>query len=314
MFKKMNLSGLLLAGLMALFLSGCGEVNFEWGGRSSAGLLVTIVDDSLALLNTVRGWSQCEERFMGYSECINGNDNLGLFLVNYREKKPVLWGDTLDYTFSLSKGFYRDSSVFYYKGDGTFGFWKIGEKPRDVRKWKWQSPCSAFGEYSLRNARPWRDGNVLIRGVTGCPYSVLDTATGNISELTFDGENAWLAESECDDITYLDGKVVCLQPIFERKRYGVYLIEDNNMVDSLVWDNSFWEIKKQVLTISGNLFTLDHPSTLSNWEENPLSGKQVISVIPFLVLNPFVWLDVSSFRSDDSAEVTYFSEDLFVTK
>ena len=86
------------------------------------------------------------------------------------------------------------------------------------------------------HARPWLNGNVLLKGVYPCPYAVLDTATGVVSKLEFTGEYAWL--DGCDDITYIDGDVVCL-----RQRDGglceMDLEKKGFSVDSILYNSKF---------------------------------------------------------------------------
>lgn len=212
---------------------GCSEDTFEWKGRSYP-YLAALVDDSLALLYNVREYRECTEGVgpLGYSDCADGSDNYGLYLVNYREKKPVYWGDTIDYAVNFMRGFYRDSSVLFFKdNDKKFGFWKVGHKPSDVKKITWNARCEDVGEFSETRYRPWKNGDVLVINAKGCAYSVLDTATGSVDVLPLDGEYAWL--KDCDDVTYLNGNVMCLKREDEDK---VELLRNGMLVDSLKFD------------------------------------------------------------------------------
>ncbi|MCF0217071.1 MAG: hypothetical protein HUK21_11440 [Fibrobacteraceae bacterium] len=191
---------------MVGMLGGCSnEVTTTFEGRQG-GFLVSLVDDSLALLTTVDRYDVCEEigNFTPYDDCHLEFKNTGLHLVNYRQKKPVIWGDTAGFAMSIAEGFYRDSSVFIYQ-KGEYGFWKIGERPKLMEKIIWQSPCSGFGDAYIR---PWKDGNVLLKNAKGCKYAVLDTASGIVTELVLNEKLAWI--EKCEDVAVWDGDVDCL--------------------------------------------------------------------------------------------------------
>ena len=207
---------------------GCGN-DYTHVGNRYEGMITAVVDDSLALVRNSREYDECYETFMGNENCERSGINDGLFLVNYREKKTPLWGDTIDGDLSIVEGFFRDSSVLYSNAKNEFGFWKIGEKPRVVRKWKCESPCECN---QAKYGRPWEKGNILLKMVqqNGCPYAVLDTATGVVKKLEFKGEFAWL--DGCDDITYIDGDVVCLKR-FDNAMGAVSLLNQKGVIDSL---------------------------------------------------------------------------------
>lgn len=235
MMKKMcRLIAVTVAALMCVGLFGCGDdETFEWKGRENA-RIVSFVDDSLVLLFNRRGYQKCQEGVgpLGYSDCIDGGTNDGLFLVNFREKKPVYWADTLDFGVNFMRGFYRDSTIlFLAEYEKKIGFWKIGSLPQTLKKISWKSPCEGFDGKSPTQFRPWKDGDVLVINAKGCAYSVLDTATGDVDVLPLDGEYAWLRD--CDDVTYLNGNVMCLKREDEDK---VELLRNGMLVDSLKFD------------------------------------------------------------------------------
>lgn len=209
MMKKMcRLIAALAMAFVCAGMFGCGDDDYRrWGGRYE-GSLVAIIDDSLALLTNSRGFEDCHDVFMGSEDCERGGTNDGLFLVNYMKKQTPYWGDTIKGEISFVTGFYSDSTVLYSNGKDEFGFWKIGETPRVVGKWRCESPCRCGG---AKYGRPWQDGNILLKMVqqNECPYAVLDTATGDVKKLEFTGELAWL--KGCDDVTYMAGDVVCLR-------------------------------------------------------------------------------------------------------
>jgi len=320
--KNKRFNPIWLSFALAALLAGCGDgAHTEWGGRGS-GSLVTIVNDSLALVQNNRGWERCEEHFMSYSDCTEGGDNTGLFLVNYRRKEPPLWGDTLDYFVRAYGGYYSDSSILVTDDDGRYGFWRIGERPSGLRKWRWTGSCSPRLHGTMR-ARPWKDGGVIIFGEEiplggdSCQYAVLDTSTGEVEQKRFSGDDAWL--SGCDDISYFNGKVACLQPIFADDYYGVRLFADGLQRDSLVWTLSCWNIQTTVTGWYSTIFWINHPIYLFDRTSNPLSGvmlyKLDTSAWKLDTLNSRVWINGAyEFIQDDSSVVDYYdSEDLTVT-
>ena len=243
MENKMNKFGLkrLLAVLTVAFtcvcMWGCSDDDYRrWGGRYE-GTLVAIIDDSLALLTNSRGYEDCHDVFMGSEECERRGTNDGLFLVNYRKQQSPYWGDTVDGEISLISGYYNDSSAFFSNTKNEFGFWKIGEKPRVVRKWNCETPCRCDWR---KYGRPWIDGNVLLKmeNQNECPYAVLDTVSGIVKKLDFSGEYAWL--EGCDDITYIDGDAVCL-----RQRGNEYC-EINFEKNGIVTNVDVYESNKQL--------------------------------------------------------------------
>jgi len=312
--KKCWMLGWLLAlALVVAGLSGCGgDTSTEWKERSGE-VLVTIVDDSLALVRNSRSKETCERKFLTGDVCEESATNSGLFLVNYHTKQKPLWGDTLDYLLTPVWGYYQDSVVMVYDGGVKFGFWKIGQKPGKLKTWSWSSPCR-IGGYSTIQARPWKEGDILLKGAENCPYAILDTATGSVVQKLFRDDESWLAE--CDDISDINGKTACLQAIVENSRYGVILKLDNVIQDSLIWYNSSWQITKDLTGWYSNVFWINHPMQLFNGTENPLSGRILnkldVSSWRFVSIEPQTWADdYGCFRDADST-ICYSAEDLIV--
>lgn len=291
---------------------GCGNSDYVHWDKRLNGVLVALVDDSLALLTNYRKFEDCHEIFMGSDECNPGITNDGLFLVNYRKKRTPLWGDTLKEHISIVYGFWRDSSALFSNEEEKFGFWKIGEEPRVVGKWKCEAPCRCG---SAKYGHPWKNGNILLKMVQQdeCPYAILDTATGDVKKLEFTGELAWL--KGCDDITYIDGDVVCLRALYAENRYGVYKYVNNEFSDSLIWQNAFWsEYTKNVLEIRGNMFTVKHPTETVDFKTNALNGTFIHSILPFETPKFPVRIEYNTFIDSFGNSISYSSEDLIVTK
>ena len=200
----------------------------------------------------------------------------------------------------------------FSNADDEFGFWRIGEKPRVVRKWNCEAPCECNrGKYG----RPWVDGNVLLKMVQqdDCPYAVLETATGIVRKLELTGEYAWL--EGCDDITYIDGDVVCLKALYDEKRYGVYEYGKDGLMDSLIWDDASWSIyTENVLEIRGNMFTIKHPTKMIDGKPNPLNGTFIHYLKPLGTPALPVRMEYNNFVDSTGTSVGYSADDLIITK
>lgn len=313
-FARLNFAVLAVA-FVCFGMWGCGlfdeEVTTTVNEERSGGMPIALLDDSLAIVYNSRGREEHAESCNYYSSCDYGVMNQGVFLVNYREKRAPYWGDTTKGVLYIAKGLAYDSTVIFYKDDGCFGLWKVGENLDVRKKIKWNDGCAWKDFYT--QARPWQNGNVLLKDVYPCPYAVLDTATGNVKKLEFNGENSWL--EGCDDITYMDGGVVCLKALYAENRYGVYKYVNNEFSDSLIWQNAFWsEYTKNVLEIRGNMFTIKHPTETIDYKSNVLNGTYIHSISPLGTSDFPIRIDAYNFINSSGNSISYSSEDLIVTK
>lgn len=308
-FLKEKIWTALALMLACVGMWGCGDSDYrEWGGRYG-GILVSIINDSLALLTNSRGYEDCHEVFMGSADCEHGGTNDGLFLVNYRKKQLPYWGDTTNGHLFLIDGFYRDSVALFSNDREEFGFWKIGGHPRVVKKWNCGAPCDCDdGMYQKKSARPWVDGKVLLKmeWKDECPYAILDTATGVVNKLDFIGEYAWL--DGCDDITYIDGEVVCLKRLDDAMG-AISLLTSAGVVDS------FENTKERDF--------LGYPPVLYGdfmlvkaYRKDVLLTRLVAKVgkSGFDSSYPETRIEVNDFVDSTGVSIGYSSEDLIVTK
>ena len=195
----------------------------------------------------------------------------------------------------------------FSNADDEFGFWRIGEKPRVVRKWNCEAPCKCnCGKYG----RPWIGGNVLLKmELRECPVAVLDTATGIVKKLEFTGEYAWL--EGCDDITYIDGDVVCI-----RQRGSGYCeidFEKNGFsVDSLM--ESKWMMgyppKFYGNAIRIQVYSLNKEDRAHDFDRLTLINSQGFLFDEY----PETWMSGNAFFDSAGVSVGYSSEDLVVTR
>lgn len=310
-----RLIAMTIFALTCVGMWGCGlldkEERFVMDKNRTNGYLVAIIDDSLAIMQNMREWELWDDDCNSWEYCDKGTMNPGIFLVNYRKKQSPLWGDTVEGRISIVDGYFHDSSALFSTIDGEFGFWKIGGDARIVRKWKWDDSCKWEG-YRLRGSA-WIDGKILMKGAFHCGFAILDTATGNVNKLDFTDEYAWL--ERCDDITYIDGDVVCLKALYDEKRYGVYGYGKNGLMDSLIWDDASWSIyTENVLEIRGNMFTIKHPTKMIDGKPNPLNGTFIHYLKPLGTPALPVRMEYNNFVDSTGTSVGYSADDLIITK
>ena len=276
--------------------------------KRAGGYLVAILDDSLAFLRDGRGWEKQTDDCLYWENCEHGLRNDGLFLVNYRKKQAPLWGDTVNGDINIMSGLSGDSTIFFYDSGEYFGFWKV-EHGIDLRKkMKWDDSCKWYG--NIQNVRPWLDGKVLIRGAHHCPYAVLDTTTGIVKKLELTGEYSWL--DGCDDISYIDGDVVCLRQRGDRL-CEIDFEKKDGVVDSLI--KSEWMLFDPP-EFYGNAVKMKASSFDKNDHAYDFGDRiALIGKNGFVFENyPETWLKYHSFVDSAGTSIGYSSEDLVITK
>ncbi len=304
MMKKMcRLVAELAMAIACVGMWGCGlfdeEVTTTVNEERSGGRVIAILDDSLAFVFSGRRWDEFSESCDYWNNCDYGFVNQGLFLVNYRKKQAPYWGDTINGVLYTASGLVYDSTIFVYDDDENFGFWKAGELPDFRKKLKWSGDC--VGSENIEGVRPWEKGKILLKmeWLKDCPYAVLDTATGAVKKLEFKGEYAWL--EGCDDVTYIDGDVVCLKRLGEPTG-AISLFNEGKAVDSLFND----EYTGNVPQFYGNY------AAVHIYKKGNLIAK--FSKNGFERDYPETWLKYNSFIDSVGNSISYSSEDLIVTK
>jgi len=232
--KRIVLGSLLV--ILCVGICGCSmlpDIEYCKNSRSypywtewEDGILVSIVNDSLAAVKTRKYKKECKEDMettVGF--------RVGLFLVNYRTKQKPMLGDTLDlpYDLEISSGAFIDSSVLVFDFlNKKFGFWKIGEK---TIKFSSYNDISGSMEY-IRDINPWINKEIVIRSYSHSReyLHILDTEKGQI-KIFNPKEYEWIFPSE-DKIggflSYIDGKVIYIR---DNKRFEL-------VVDGIVTDTS----------------------------------------------------------------------------
>lgn len=300
--KKLWIAVALVVACICMW--GCGllddEERFVVDKNRTNGYLVAIIDDSLAIMQNMREWELWDDDCNSWEYCDKGTMNPGIFLVNYRKKQSPLWGDTVEGRISIVDGYFHDSSALFSTIDGEFGFWKIGGDARIVRKWKWDDSCKWEG-YGLR-ASAWIDGKILMKGAFHCGFAILDTATGNVSNLEYTGDYAWL--EGCDDITYIDDEVLCLKRLGDPMG-SIGLLNSQDVIDSLSNPENDNFIGYPPI-LYGNFILVQV------YKKDRLVAK--IDKNGFDDGFPETWININAFVDSIGASVGYSSEDLAVTR
>ena len=290
--------------LMCVCMWGCGlfdeEVTHEVHEKRHSGLVIAILDDSLALETNGRGWTDHTESCDYWENCDGGTINQGLFLVNYRNKQRPLWGDTIDGVITIIWGLAADSTVLFYDKKENFGFWKVGKLPDVRKKIKIEDGCAWNDPYT--RAKPWINGKILLKDMYPCPFAVLDTVSGIVKKLEFTGEYSWL--EGCDDITYIDGKILCVKRLADAMG-AISILASDGVVDSL--ENT----KERDF--------LGYPPVLyGNFMVTQVykNGNLVTKMKSdgFDVNYPKTWLKYNSFVDSTGFSISYSSDDLVITK
>lgn len=314
MLKGFNFAKKLViafAVLACMGMWGCGifdeEVTHVVNVQRSGGFVIAILDDSLALEFNGRGWTDHTESCDYWDNCDRGMINQGLFLVNYREKQKPLWGDTINGVIAIIWGLAADSTVLFYDEKNNFGFWKVDKFPENRKQVKFENECAWNDPYT--RAKPWLNGNVLLKDMYPCPYAVLDTATGVVSKLEFTGEYAWL--EGCDDIAYIDGDVVCLRQRGDRL-CEIDFEKGGIVIDSLV--KSEWMLFEPPV-IYGNGVVMESRSFDKNDHAYDFGDRVILlEKNGFKREYPETWLRYHNFIDSRGNSISYSSEDLIVTR
>jgi hypothetical protein len=221
-------------------MCGCGPTyenpDYEWT-EWKKGVLVSIIDDSLAVLKIFKYeekiWNDC-----GFDGCADNYEIVDsrswLFLVNYRNKQKPLLEDALPYDLRIINEYYKDSSVLVFdKNNSQFGFWKIGAKSIELKKYNNNSWCRLYDSHGevLFRARPWANGNILLK--SGSCFLILNTETGQIKPFETSGEYEWL--SGCVDMSYIGSKIACVKKN-DSAGYFEELVVNDTITDTLAYN------------------------------------------------------------------------------
>jgi hypothetical protein len=209
----------------------CGDsTSYPFWKDWQEGGLISIIDDSLAILVTRKEQIGCvKDLFLGNVEQVKGFRS-GLFLVNYRTKQKPLLGDTLNYGLRVFNNHFENSSVLVFSDNNEkFGFWEVGKKTIELKNFKSNSNSYVHLVYK---AIPWVDGNILLKSkhqiAPEYRLSILNPKNGQVEPFAFSGEYEWLAE--CAGMSYINNKIVCIRKNTEANYFE--LVANNIVTDT----------------------------------------------------------------------------------
>jgi predicted small lipoprotein YifL len=216
--------------------SGKGECPASyWNDYWSYPGFISFFDDSLAIYKTIRYKTEYYKKyfFLEGDKCVPyaTERHTGLWLANYRSKQKPLLVDTLDYDLGVISGYFKDSSLLVIKDNNKFGFWKIGRSSVSFKEMDLSESAFYCFYCSFDKARPWIDDNILT-DYSDYVYNVLNTKTGKVEEFDILEQDEGL--SACKDMSYINGKILCLRKTEE----GLYeLVVDNVVKDTSRFSN-----------------------------------------------------------------------------
>jgi len=243
----------------------------EW----SDGSLISILDDSLAAVSTLKYKKEC----LDYNREDIVSFRTGLFLVNYRAKQKPLLGDTLESEYEVLNSYYMDLGLKILNGylfrdssalvldlkNNKFGFWKIREKSIKFQDYNKVSKFSV--DYSFaHNAGRWVNGSIVF--FDNNYMNILDTEKGQIESFKYSvqynwmpGYN-WMQRYLCHSLflSYIGDKAVCVDVMYADndgpiKNDYTLLLVDGIPVDTIKFSDNVSGTKSIENKMFGNYFS-----------------------------------------------------------
>jgi hypothetical protein len=302
---------------------------FKWGIWEPP-ILISIVDDSLALLVTYKSyykeWGSC-----GFDGCtthdLTTNYRIGLFLVNYREKQKPVWGDTLESNFVIAESYFKDSSVLVFdRSKDKFGFWKIGTNAKDVKLIDYANNSGKEKRlYMGYKIRPLTNGNIAFFG-SGDAFRnslLLETKNKQLKLFEFSGEYEWL--SKCaNSLTNNYGYNPDDGPYYTDYNYDYanvsYIGGELSCIKGNEATNNFELTVNNVVRDTSSL-SKSSSERITNWYGNYIKDAEnkfyKIDTLNFKFDSSYVpmWGSYSSFcfykeNKNSDSSVSYFAQDL----
>jgi len=277
--------------------SKCDESrSYPYWNEWTAGELISIVDDSLAVVSAYKYKTECD-----YSEDIVSSRE-GLFLINYRAKQKPLRGDTLKSEYRMYNSYYKDRGLKILNGylfrdtsalvfdlkNNKFGFWKIGAKSIEFSAH--DKYTSSAGLEFATNAGHWVNGNIVF--FSHSSMNILDVKNGQIEKFQYNPRDEWMPGHEwmknysCSYLflSYIGDKAVCVDNIYAARdgtieNYYTLLLVDGIPVDTIKFSGNVSGKKMfgNYFSAQGRIFKIDtlnfkFDNDFSLWiDEKPLT-------------------------------------------
>lgn len=231
--------------VFVVMLAGCSidkeDGPIEWDEERTIGKIIGFIDDSLVIVSDWRGWNQEKGTFIHDGGMASGIGHQGLRVYNYRvQEDGPHWTDTLDNEnmndFTYLVGQVSDSVIWGGNGNGSFSFWKLGQKPTIMNMAVSKDGCNAT--FKQERMRTWLNGEILLKGPFGaggdsCQYAILDTVERTITYKRLDDELKWI--EKCNDVRAWGTDVYCIA--VNEDKDGFRLIVNSNQKDSILVNN-----------------------------------------------------------------------------
>lgn len=263
---KMNLlkSEKLLAVVMTAFacvcMWGCTDVDFRWEKGRSSESVIGFVDDSLVIVGDYRCWLEIRDSWIMASEESSGCGRERLCVYNYRvQEDGPRWCDSLPdkKMTGIFGGQMTDSVIWGGEVSKSVRLWKIGERLHEIKLTKESDGCSV--EFRISSLKPWLDGTFIGRSGESlaadgdtCNYVVLDTLSRTLTYKRLDKDLEWI--KTCNDIRAWGDNVYCLA--LWKEPVNLYLLKDNEYLDSLVYGDSYKWNKYTKIGFAGSVLNL----------------------------------------------------------
>lgn len=235
-------------------------MDFRWDESRGREKVVGFVDDSLVIVGDSRCWLEIRDSWIMASEESSGCGRERLCVYNYRvQEDGPRWCDSLSSKkmTGIFAGQMTDSVIWGGEVSKSVQLWKIGERPHEIKIDKSIEGCSV--EFRISSLKQWFDGTFIGRSGESlaadgdtCNYAVLDTVARTLTYMRLDKEFAWI--KTCDDVRAWGDDVYCLA--LWKEPVNLYLLKDNEYLDSLVYGDSYKWNKYTKIGFAGSVLNL----------------------------------------------------------
>jgi len=239
--------GWLLAGLIALAFSGCGDKGYYTGKEYNDSTLLGLVGDSTAVFVQQLYKEYCEQEGLldGYI-CQDKSGTPYIRIKNFYTDSLV-WETDKMVDFYDAFSLIGDTAVFAYHNKEII-IWNLNDKTVTQTGTLKFSGCSLEYpndyNFSAPRIRPWTDGKyVMLREdnyIDSCAYGILDLEKKTVVGESWSEETEWL--KACDDYMAQNGNVFCTWSLLDslgQKKEGLTLLKNAILSDTLRFSNNY---------------------------------------------------------------------------
>ena len=249
-----------IAASACICMWGCSKDRVSWNEGFLGAQVVGFVDDSLVMVGSHQQRTESHEGlFEPYWDVIeSGHERLCVYNYRVQEDGPK-WCDTLD-EYNMTNAFrgqMTDSIVWGGDMPNSIRLWKVGETQHQIKLKTSRENCS--DEFRVVSVKQWLDGKFIARGEESltaesdsCQYAVLDTVARMLTYKRLDKDLEWI--KTCNDVRAWGDDVYCLA--LWKEPVNLYLLKDNEYLDSLVYGDSYKWNKYTKIGFAGSVLNL----------------------------------------------------------